>query len=239
MCFWWWFCRVNCWFRRFRSKRSSCCTRIRKLYFRLFNWQQHQHFNYLPPTSTSKILKDDGTETFEDELLTAKCRESGLNIITIHTAQDVCNGGNADSLVDLFGITDTKVFAHTVGKFGAGRYGNITKISNSKLKAIVESKLNTKIVRTNEYFQEIKEINTIAILPGSGTQFLEEIISKVDVFITGDISHRYLLKGDETHLGLIQVNHLSTEIPGMTRFVNNLSNQLGTQLEYFYNKYYE
>ena len=154
-------------------------------------------------------------------------------------AQDVCNGGNADSLVDLFGITDTKVFAHTVGKFGAGRYGNIPKTSNSKLKAIVESKLNTKIVRTNEYFQEIKEINTIAILPGSGTQFLEEIISKVDVFITGDISHRYLLKGDETHLGLIQVNHLSTEIPGMTRFVNNLSNQLGTQLEYFYNKYYE
>ena len=193
---------------------------------------------YHPPP-LQKILKDDGTETFEDDPLTAKCRESGLNIITIHTAQDVCNGGNADSLVDLFGITDTKVFAHTVGKFGAGRYGNIPKTSNSELKEIVESKLNTKIVRTNEYFQEIKEINTIAILPGSGTQFLEEIISKVDVFITGDISHRYLLKGDETHLGLIQVNHLSTEIPGMTRFVNKLSNQLGTQLEYFYNKYYE
>ena len=76
-------------------------------------------------------------------------------------------------------------------------------------------------------------------MPGSGTQFLEEIISKVDVFITGDISHRYLLKGDEAHLGLIQVNHLSTEIPGMTKFVNNLGNQLGTKLEYFYNKYYE
>ena len=132
---------------------------------------------YHPPP-LQKILKDDGTETFEDDPLTAKCRESGLNIITIHTAQDVCNGGNADSLVDLFGITDTKVFAHTVGKFGAGRYGNIPKTSNSELKEIVESKLNTKIVRTNEYFQEIKEINTIAILPGSGTQFLEEIISK-------------------------------------------------------------
>ena len=76
-------------------------------------------------------------------------------------------------------------------------------------------------------------------MPGSGTQFLEEIIFKVDVFITGDISHRYLLKGDETHLGLIQVNHLSTEIPGMTKFVNKLGNHLGTKLEYFYNKYYE
>ena len=56
---------------------------------------------YHPPP-LKKILKDDGTETFEDDLLTAKCRELGLNIITIHTAQDVCNGGNADSLVDLF-----------------------------------------------------------------------------------------------------------------------------------------
>jgi len=25
----------------------------------------------------------------------------------------------------------------------------------------------------------------------------------------------------------------------MTKFVNNLGNQLGTKLEYFYNKYYE
>ena len=100
---------------------------------------------YHPPP-LKKILKDDGTETFEDDLLTAKCRESGLNIITIHTAQDVCNGGNADSLVDLFGITDTKVFAHTIGKFGAGRYGNITKTSNSKLTAIVESKLNLSLI---------------------------------------------------------------------------------------------
>ena len=60
-----------------------------------------------------------------------------------------------------------------------------------------------------------------------------------DVFITGDISHRYLLKGDEMNLGLVQVNHLSTEIPGMKRFVHNLSIELGTKLEYFYNKYYE
>jgi hypothetical protein len=48
-----------------------------------------------------------------------------------------------------------------------------------------------------------------------------------------------LLKGDETNLGLIQVNHLSTEIPGMKKFVSNLSIELGTELKYFYNKYYE
>ena len=65
------------------------------------------------------------------------------------------------------------------------------------------------------------------------------MITKADVFITGDISHRYLLKSDEKKLGLIQVNHLSTEIPGMKKFVSNLSIELGTELKYFYNKYYE
>ena len=193
---------------------------------------------YHPPP-LQKVFDEDGTEFFEDDTLTSKFREAGINIITVHTAQDVCKGGYADSLVDLFEINDAKIFAHSVGTVGAGRYGNIEKMSKNNLIEIVESKLNTNIIRTNEHFQNINEIARLAVLPGSGTQFLEEIISKVDVFITGDISHRYLLKGDETNLGLIQVNHLSTEIPGMKRFVSNLSNELGTQIEYFYNKYYE
>ncbi len=193
---------------------------------------------YHPP-SMKKKLEEDGTESFEEETLTSEFREAGINIITIHTAQDVCKGGNADLLVDLFEMTNTKVFAHTTGAFGAGRIGQIQKIPTKEFVKSLEAKLNTRIVRTNKYFQTLRELNTIAVLPGSGTQFLDEVITKADVFITGDISHRYLLKGDETKLGLIQVNHLSTEIPGMKKFVSNLSIELGTELKYFYNKYYE
>ena len=193
---------------------------------------------YHPP-SMKKKLEEDGTESFEEEALTSKFREAGINIISIHTAQDVCKGGNADLLVDLFEMTNTEVFAHTTGEFGAGRIGQIPKITTKEFIKSLEAKLNTRIVRTNKYLQTLSELKTIAVLPGSGTQFLDEVISKADVFITGDISHRYLLKGDETNLGLIQVNHLSTEIPGMKKFVSNLSIELGTELKYFYNKYYE
>ncbi len=193
---------------------------------------------YHPP-SMKKKLEEDGTESFEEEALTSKFREAGINIISIHTAQDVCKGGNADLLVNLFEMTNTEVFAHTTGEFGAGRIGQIPKITTKEFIKSLEAKLNTRIVRTNKYLQTLSELKTIAVLPGSGTQFLDEVISKADVFITGDISHRYLLKGDETNLGLIQVNHLSTEIPGMKKFVSNLSIELGTELKYFYNKYYE
>ena len=123
--------------------------------------------------------------------------DSSINVISIHTAQDVCEEGNAETLAELFGMSDVSIFANSVDNFGAGRKGTINKISPADFKKEIENKLNTKIIRTNEYFNEIKEIQNIAVLPGSGTQFIDEIIDSVDVFITGDISHRYLLKADE------------------------------------------
>ena len=136
-------------------------------------------------------------------------------------------------------MSNVSIFANSVDTFGAGRKGTINKISPADLKKDIENKLNTKIIRTNEYFNEIKEIQNIAVLPGSGTQFIDEIIDSVDVFITGDISHRYLLKADDAKLGLIQVGHISTEIPGMKKFVKKLEKELNLKLNYIYRKYYE
>jgi putative NIF3 family GTP cyclohydrolase 1 type 2 len=136
-------------------------------------------------------------------------------------------------------MSDVSIFANSVDNFGAGRKGTINKISPADLKKDIENKLNTKIIRTNEYFNEIKEIQNIAVLPGSGTQFIDEIIDSVEVFITGDISHRYLLKADDAKLGLIQVGHISTEIPGMKKFVKKLEKELNLKINYIYRKYYE
>ncbi len=136
-------------------------------------------------------------------------------------------------------MSNVSIFANSVDTFGAGRKGTINKISPADLKKDIENKLNTKIIRTNEYFNEIKEIQNIAVLPGSGTQFIDEIIDSVDVFITGDISHRYLLKADDAKLGLIQVGHISTEIPGMKKFVKKLEKELNLKINYIYRKYYE
>ena len=86
---------------------------------------------------------------------------------------------------------------------------------------------------------KIKEVKRIAILPGSGTQFIDEIIEDVDIFVTGDISHRYLLKADDAGVGLLQIGHISSEIPGMKRFVNKLNNALSKELEYIYREFYE
>ena len=193
---------------------------------------------YHPPPF-KKITEEDDSENFLPDSITTSFIDSSINVITIHTAQDVCKDGNADTLVDLFNIKNPKVFAQTVGKYGAGRYGTIDMVSPLELKKLIENKLNTKIIRTNEYFENMAEIGQIAVLPGSGTQFLEEILQISQVFITGDISHRYLLKADEEKMGLIQIGHISSEIPGMRKFVEKFNKFMELEINYVYKDFYE
>ena len=193
---------------------------------------------YHPPPY-KKITEEDDSENFLPDSITTSFIDSSINVITIHTAQDVCKDGNADTLVDLFNIKNPSVFAKTVGKYGAGRCGTIDMVSPQELKELIENKLNTKIIRTNEYFENMDEISQIAILPGSGTQFMEEILDITQVFITGDISHRYLLKADEEKVGLIQIGHISSEIPGMKKFVEKFNNFMELEINYLYKDFYE
>ena len=193
---------------------------------------------YHPPPY-KKITEEDDSENFLPDSITTSFIDSSINVITIHTAQDVCKDGNADTLVDLFNIKNPSVFAKTVGKYGAGRCGTIDMVSPQELKELIENKLNTKIIRTNEYFENMDEISQIAILPGSGTQFMEEILDITQVFITGDISHRYLLKADEEKVGLIQIGHISSEIPGMKKFVEKFNNFMELEINYIYKDFYE
>ena len=193
---------------------------------------------YHPPPF-KKITEEDDSENFLPDSITTSFIDSSINVITIHTAQDVCKDGNADTLVDLFNIKNPKVFAQTVGKYGAGRYGTIDMVSPLELKKLIENKLNTKIIRTNEYFENLADISHIAVLPGSGTQFMEEILEITQVFITGDISHRYLLKADEEKMGLIQIGHISSEIPGMRKFVEKFNKFMELEINYVYKDFYE
>ena len=193
---------------------------------------------YHPPPY-KKIIEEDDSENFLPDSITTSFLDSSINVITIHTAQDVCKDGNADTLVDLFNIKNPSVFAKTVGKYGAGRCGTIDMMSPLELKELIENKLNTKIIRTNEYFENMAEISKIAVLPGSGTQFMEEILDITQVFITGDISHRYLLKADEEKMGLIQIGHISSEIPGMKKFVEKFNKFMELEINYIYKDFYE
>jgi dinuclear metal center YbgI/SA1388 family protein len=165
--------------------------------------------------------------------------KENINVISIHTAQDVSDHGNADILAGLFNLRNIKNFGLTLNERGVGRIGEIEEKDSDSMQKFVKEKLRTEIIRTNDYFKSQKNINTIALVPGSGTQFLQEILGKVDLFITGDVSHHHFLLADEYEMGIIQLNHISTEKPGMKIFTEKLNKILMTEIEYLYNEYYE
>ena len=48
-----------------------------------------------------------------------------------------------------------------------------------------------------------------------------------------------LIKADEEKMGLIQIGHISSEIPGMKKFVEKFSNLMQKEINYIYKDFYE
>ena len=162
----------------------------------------------------------------------AKFLFNNISVISIHTALDVAEGGNADTLAELFQLNDIKKFAYTNDSHAAGRIGRIKEILPINFLSDVERILSTKIIRTNKYFSEIKKISRIALLPGSGTDFIDEVLNEVDVYVTGDISHHHFLMADVSKIGLVQISHIASEIPGIDKFCNKLAKLIKINLTY-------
>ena len=157
---------------------------------------------------------------------------NNISVISLHTALDASKGGNADVLAEMFNLDGIEKFAYTNEECAAGRMGEIKQIQPKELLIKTESILNTKVLRTNKYFNELKKINRVALLPGSGTSFINEVVGKVDVFVTGDISHHHFLLADVSKLGLVQISHISSEIPGIDKFSSELAELIKINLSY-------
>ena len=87
-------------------------------------------------------MKESINETGEyvDDLIgiSLEFKKKNINVITLHTAQDVKINGNADELVDLFNMDDVKIFANSNEEHGAGRIGYIETTAADKFLELVE-----------------------------------------------------------------------------------------------------
>ena len=182
---------------------------------------------------------DDLNEDLMLSKLSLDYYKENINVISIHTAQDVCIGGNGDTLAKIFNLTDVQILEKPHQEKELEKLAELENHDSNSLSALIENELSTKIVRTNSQYHKLKNIEKIAFVPGSGTQFLDEILGKTDVFITGDASHHHFLLTDEYNMGFIQLNHISTEKPGMQAFTDKLNKVLKINIKYLYNKYYE
>ena len=66
-------------------------------------------------------------------------------------------------------------------------------------------------------------VATVAVVPGSGSPFIESVAGSADVFVTGDVTHHGAREALENGIAVIDPGHIPTERPGVQALVSVLS----------------
>lgn len=134
-------------------------------------------------------------------------------VYNAHSNLDLAIGGVNDVLADLLDMKNKKPL-HRIDKrveiYGYGRYGNIEKTSILELGDKIKEKLN--IDNLNIYGDIDRDIDTIAVCGGSGSDFISDAFGVgAQCYITGDIKYHEAQMAYELGITLIDPGHFHSE----------------------------
>lgn len=147
----------------------------------------------------------------------------GVSLAVVHTAFDSAPGGAADALAVKLGLEEVSGFAPlpppagvgvvdaTGGLFGrAGRPG--TSMTLEHLAEHVSEKLTARVRVAGDRH---RNVDRVAVVPGSGSDFFDAAAEIADVVVTGDVSHHRARQALDGGLSVIDAGHVPTERPGV------------------------
>jgi dinuclear metal center YbgI/SA1388 family protein len=151
---------------------------------------------------------------------------AGVNLLVTHTDFDASPDGAADSLADFLGLQDPLPFGADTetGQPGIGRYGTFA------------GTLGTIDARLSDEFGPIgiritgdrqAEAGVVAVVPGSGSSFIESAAEIAQVLVTGDVPHHRCVTARDMGLSVADPGHIATERPGMTALVRFVAEASG------------
>lgn len=141
--------------------------------------------------------------------------EAGVSLLVIHTALDAARSGTADALLASLGVDAAGAFGETEEGSGhyIGRYGSLPEAASAgSLASTVSETLVTSVQMAGDSESTVR---TVAVVPGSGSAFIDEAVDLADAFITGDVSHHRARSGRDLGLVVIDAGHVPTERPGV------------------------
>jgi len=195
--------------------------------------------SYHPPLfSALKRL----TMSTPKERLVVGCLENGIAVYVPHTSLDVMADGMTDWLVSLFQphiqfvnpitkVATTAIFPPLTGN---GRL--ITLTNNLPLDTIINMvkkylglshlRVAKRSSASSSDFKSADSImvGTIGVVCGSGSSILNGV--KVDLFLTGEMSHHDILAATESGTSVILCEHSNSERGFLKVFAERLSRQL-------------
>jgi dinuclear metal center YbgI/SA1388 family protein len=141
-----------------------------------------------------------------------------VSVVVAHTDFDAAPGGAADSLAKAIGLTDPIPFGadEEEGLPDIGRVGGFQG-SLADLSALAADALGAPSPRVSGDFS--KSVSRVAVVPGSGSDFIPQAAALAGALITGDVGHHKAVSALDSGLSVIDPGHIATERPGMASLV--------------------
>jgi dinuclear metal center YbgI/SA1388 family protein len=139
---------------------------------------------------------------------------AGVSVVVTHTDFDAAPGGTADALAAAYNLRD-------IAPFGASHDGEVPAIGRV---GSFSGTLDVLDARTTDLFgvsglrvsgDRERILETVAVVPGSGGDFIEAASEVADAIVTGDVSHHRVVKALDLGLAVVDPGHVATERPGM------------------------
>ena len=159
-----------------------------------------------------KPLKNiDYTTDFKSRII-RNLIKNDISVISLHTNLDSATLGLNDYLAKILKLNEIQVlFEHSLDNTaGLGRIGKLT--NPMKLNDFITYIKNCFSLETvSAVIGDEKEISTIALLGGSGADFIYTL-PEVDVYLTGDVGYHAALDAIEMKKNIIDVGHFTENL---------------------------
>ena len=136
--------------------------------------------------------------------------KNDISVLSYHTRLDSAEGGVNDVLAYTLGLCDTHGFGGERNDFG--RIGKLPcEMSGEEFAFYLKEKLGCDVRCA---FNEGKKINTVAVLGGSGKDFVyEAMLCGADAYVTSEIPHNLFIDAKMRDFALYDCGHYYTENP--------------------------
>jgi dinuclear metal center YbgI/SA1388 family protein len=153
----------------------------------------------------------------------------GVNLLVTHTDFDASTGSTSDALADLLGLREVEPFGGDPEESfpDIGRVG-VFDASLGALDAIVSDAFGSAGLRITG--DRERHLHRVAVVPGSGADFIEDAARMADALVTGDVSHHRTVRAADLGLVIVDPGHTATERPGMERLVEMVSEVAGVDV---------
>lgn len=144
---------------------------------------------------------------------------AGVSLLITHTDFDAAPGGTADALAGFFDLTDVQPFGADpdAGLPAIGRFGRFSGTLGT-VDAMLVDEFGPAGLRVSG--TRGMRVESLAVVPGSGSSLIEAAAEVADALVTGDVSHHRAVAAADLGLSIVDPGHIATERPGMRALVD-------------------